>query len=128
MRKFEEGLKINFVDENNVFVGYDMHQDCCEYAGWFVSNEKPKAIAETPDFDFDGFVFDVGFMEDNVLGVSVVDVLGVSVVDEGGSVLFRLVREDNSEAFLCLFNCQNGYYSHGFTVKINGQEIHGGFL
>ena len=29
MKKFETGSKINFVDENNVFVGYDLSQNCC---------------------------------------------------------------------------------------------------
>ena len=31
------GRKVNFVDENNVVLGYDMSQDCCERAGWFIA-------------------------------------------------------------------------------------------
>ena len=29
---------INFVDENNVFVGYDLEQQCCEEADWFFTD------------------------------------------------------------------------------------------
>jgi len=120
MRKFEAGGKINFVDENNVFVGYDMDQDCCENAGWFVSKEKPKTILESPDFNFDEFVFDKDFFEESVLNRE--------EVEDGGSVLFRLIGKDNSEAFLCLFNSHNGYYGHGFNMKLGGQEVHSGIL
>ena len=35
MKIFEDNIKVNFVDENNVFVGYDMRQSCCEQAGYF---------------------------------------------------------------------------------------------
>lgn len=36
MKIFERDGKINFVDENNVLLGYDMSQDCCEHADWFI--------------------------------------------------------------------------------------------
>lgn len=41
MKIFEskDECKINFVDENNVFLGYSMGQDCCEYAEWFISDD-----------------------------------------------------------------------------------------
>jgi len=120
MKKFEADGKINFVDENNIFVGYDMNQNCCEHADWFVSREKPKTISETQDLNFDDFVFDKDFFEESVLEQS--------EVDDGGSVLFRLIGKDNSEAFLCLYNIHNGYYGHGFDMKIGGQEIHSGAL
>ena len=37
MKILEIGEKINFIDENNVFVGYDLGQNCCENASWFIS-------------------------------------------------------------------------------------------
>jgi len=123
MKKFKANGKINFVDKNDVFVGYDMNQDCCEHADWFVSKEKPKTISETQDFNFDDFTFDKDFFEESALEQS--------EVADGGSVLFRLIGKDNSEVFLCLYNSHNGYYGyygHGFHMEIRGQEIHSGIL
>ena len=31
--------KVNFVDGNDVFVGYDLGQCCCENADWFISEK-----------------------------------------------------------------------------------------
>jgi len=55
-------------------------------------------------------------------------ILEQSEVEYCESVLFRIVGKDNSEAFLCLYNIQNGYYGHGFDMKIGGQNIHLGTL
>lgn len=35
--------KVNFVDENNVVLGYDLSQDCCEHADWFIA-DKPQLL------------------------------------------------------------------------------------
>jgi hypothetical protein len=115
MKKFELLDKVNFVDENDVFVGYDMGKDCCEYLGYFISREKPNTIIDSVDIDLDNFVFDRGFFEDSILDRN--------IVDDGGSVLFRLIGKDDSEAYLCLYNCHNGYYAHGFEMKIDGHTV-----
>jgi hypothetical protein len=44
MKKFEDNGKINFVDENNVFMGYDMERSCCEVADWFISPKEENEI------------------------------------------------------------------------------------
>lgn len=120
MKKFEKDGKINFVDENNIFVGYDNIQNCCEEADWFISKEKPRTITGDQEFNLDGFVFDKDFFERTVLDQC--------DLYSGDSVLFRIVDKDNSEAFLCLYNSHNGYYGHGFTMDIGGISIHGGCL
>ena len=44
--------KVNFVDENNVVLGYDMEQCCCEDAGWFISdNEETTTVSSLPNSD-----------------------------------------------------------------------------
>ena len=112
--------KVNFVDENNVFVGYELAPQCCEQAGWFVSDVIVKAIEdqnnqicepeEMPDLE--GWNFDHEFFqkEENCNNYEVGDI-----------VIFRMVKGDE-EKFLHLFNIQNGYYSHGFEFKV-GNEI-----
>lgn len=108
---FENNEKINFVDSNNVFVGYDMGQCCCESAGWFISkkmeSEVPDAV-EKPD-TLPGWVFDRNYNFKEVTN---------SHFDEGGMVVFRLVN-GSDEKFLHLYNIHNGYYGHGFTFEID---------
>jgi len=114
MKIFETGQKINFVDDNNVFVGYDLGQDCCEYADWFISYKE----AVEPEFnglktlEFDGWCFDTTYFK------KLADAPGL---DEGGIAIFRLVFEDK-ELFLHLFNCHNGYYAHGFMFGVHSFE------
>lgn len=53
--------KVNFVDHNNVVLGFDNSQYCCECFGWFFSWELPKNIdykgTWKPD-NLESFVFD----------------------------------------------------------------------
>jgi hypothetical protein len=129
MKKFdskESGYwdeKVNFVDENNVVLGYDMGASCCESFGWYVAEE----IVCNPDLEdepeplWKDWVFDPAFFKEvePVRGEH-----GYSVLDEGGCVAFRLVRKDGREGelFLHLFNAHNGYYGHGFEFKV-GDEV-----
>jgi hypothetical protein len=114
MKIFEKDRRVNFVDENNVLVGFDMNQNCCEYFGWFISRKKEKEIKDdiqTPDVS--GYVFDPNFFE---------EVFNENEFGAGGMVIFRLVRGDK-EFFLHLYNSHNGYYSHGFNMEVRGKTI-----
>lgn len=110
MKIFDSGngwaTKVNFVDVNNVLVGYDMGQCCCEHADWFISDERSDTISQSviPD-DLEDFVFDKDFFVEN----------SGREFYEGGMVIFRLTN-GSREIFLHLFNVHNGYYSHGFTM------------
>lgn len=120
MKRFDKDGKINFVDENNVYVGYDLRQDCCEDADWFLHRDRCAKInpagAEEPDLTT--FRFDPDFFE---------DVLECTGLDEGGMVRFRLT--DGTETlYLHLYNCHNGYYGHGFTMEIGGKVMQQGTL
>ena len=112
--------KVNFVDDNNVFVGYDMGQSCCEHADWFIATEITKEISSEKDHprpDLDGYIFDVDFMEK-------VDSIGddYNELDEGGMVIFKMTKSGQPDLYLHLFNCHNGYYGHGFEMKI-GEDV-----
>lgn len=113
-RIFATDKKVNFVDTNNVFVGYDLSQDCCEQADWFLSGNIEEGIPENimkSDF-LDGYVFDTEFFKE----------ISGSDFEEGGMVVFKLVNI-HQEKYLHLFNCHNGYYAHGFEMKINDKKI-----
>jgi hypothetical protein len=120
MKVFERDYKINFVDKNNVLVGYDTNTSCCENADWFICKEKPSSIIDRIDYDLEDYVFDKMFFEKSILDQD--------SLEAGDSVLFRLVNKNNSELFLCLYNVQNGYYSHGFSMEIDGVQIRQDYL
>lgn len=112
--------KINFVDNNNVFVGYDIAQQCCENAGWFISEKEEVNILENSVPEVENYCFDVDYF------VKVVDEK-CDELDEGKMVRFRLTDGKN-ELFLHLYNCHNGYYSHGFEIKNNDNLLFDGYL
>lgn len=126
------GGKTNFVDDNNVLLGWDSGQACCENAGWFIATEvnhgrydEPVGEVKVEDGQakqllLSGHVFDPTFHVH-------ADVTGL---DAGDCVVFRLIGFDNEpDLFLHLYNAHNGYYSHGFTFGVPGEQpIYGGSL
>ena len=120
------GTKVNFVDDNNVFVGYDMGQDCCEYADWFISDvatDKIHSELYQPSV-LCGFVFDKSYFREieHKKPESPNHYL-----KKGKMIVFRLVSSDG-EMFLHLFNCHNGYYSHGFEMRHDQDALRTGGL
>lgn len=105
--------KVNFIDRNDTFIGYDTRTLCCEYADWFLSYKKDKKLTEsdmrgdwTPqkDLDVSGYCFDTGYFEEYDYRVQ-----------------FRMKKKGAPNIYLNLFNCHNGYYYHGFTAQVNGE-------
>ena len=115
MKIFDRDGKYNFVDDNNVFVGYSSQHDCCESFGYFFSDTIPSSRPESDEgVDIcDGWQFDTKFYQE----INPSDGYG-----EGTLAIFRLVK-DNEEMFLCLYNYHNGYYSHGFSMLEDGKVI-----
>jgi hypothetical protein len=118
------GNKINFVDENNVFLGYDLDQSCCEYADWFIDDmswqtQLPENISNYQKTEgYDGWLFDTEFRQ---------EVSNIKDMDEGSMVIFKITK-DGREKFIHIFNCHNGYYGHGFDFKIEDTIIESGTL
>ncbi len=115
--------KFNFVDDNDVYVGYDKGQDCCEYADWYIAEEITPYQYERDGMeknihDVEVYVFDRGFFEE----------VTSTNLDEGGMVAFKLVASGKPDLYLHLFNCHNGYYGHGFVVEHGGEIVKEGYL
>ena len=109
--------KVNFVDDNNVLVGFDMSQACCESFGWFVCSKEPTKIIEEENaekLETEEYQFDVDYFKEVTPDEE--------YWDDGGIAIFRLVNGE-SEMFLALHNSHNGYYSHGFDMKVGGKTI-----
>lgn len=110
--------KINFVDENNVFLGFDLEQGCCETSGWYISDTVSKHINHNQDIkiDLSGWAFDPNYFS---------LLKNQAELDEGEIAVFRIVKE-NEEKFIHLFNGHNGYYSHGFEFIKDEERIQKG--
>lgn len=117
---------VNWADENNVVLGYDEDQSCCEYASWVLVGADGERL-EDGDESIpwpDDFVFDPTYFES--LSDAELEQYDIDV-DEGDAVRFR-VTNGKEEGFIILFNCHNGYYGHGFDFMHGDQSIQEGAL
>lgn len=111
--------KVNFVDDNNVVLGYDTDQSCCEHADWFIADEPLEKImerSETPE-EMPGWNFDTSYFKE----------VSGDEFDAGSMAIFRIVNGD-AQKFIHLFNCHNGYYGHGFDFKAGETALKDGCL
>lgn len=112
------GGKVNFVDEKNVLVGYDMSSSCCEYFGWFIRESIDMTLGNSPEDDEDAKSVDERNEElkDHYFDTSFFDQGGDG--NETSFAVFKLIKRKNdaNPLYLHLFNCHNGYYSHGFSM------------
>ena len=120
MKIFERDGKINFVDGNNVFVGFDYESCCCENFGWFVADSPCDMTSDAPKKlkSIRNYSFDVNYFAEKCHYVE------GDEFECGGMVIFRLINKKGKERFLHLYNSHNGYYSHGFEIAVNGSEIY----
>ena len=118
MRIFETNGKINFVDDNNVFVGFDYSQDCCEDFGYKLIDKDGDEIDEKQS-DIHLLQFDSSFYEEDN---------DYKKYEYGGAGKFRRVDPTGVEIFLIIWNSHNGYYGHGFEMLEDGKEIRRGCL
>lgn len=119
--------KVNFVDDNDVFVGYDLSQCCCEHADWFIGDDLAKYLPEelNQPNSLDGYNFDKEYFEE--LSYLTRKDEDWNTLDAGSVAVFKLTN-GKDEKFLHLFNCHNGYYGHGFEVKHGGEVVNEGYL
>lgn len=101
--------KVNFVDENNVILGFDTSDDCCAHGGWFIGptpdwvpdkegyewDKEPKGIV-----DLAGFLFDPSYFSS-------------PKCTDAATAQFRITN-GMEERFITLYNVHNGYYGKGF--------------
>lgn len=125
MKIFDSDTKINFVDDNNVMVGYDTNQQCCESAYYYFSRVPGGPKIKVTDEQLQDYQFDINYRK-------YVNYLDHDVEGERGDGLYSAIafRLNSSQKtlYLMLYNCHNGYYSHGFEMRVNGQVIDDGRL
>ena len=123
--------KHNFVDENNVVVGFDASQSCCESFGYHWTHNEPVKYKEPEPLNVSEeflkpYRFDPAWFRqlENVSGEGQYS----APLEDGGAVAFKLTAEGQPDLFLILYNSHNGYYSHGFEMNVGGIVTHNGSL
>ena len=111
--------KVNFIDTNNVILGYDLGQDCCEHAFWTISetldgaNPIHQGDNEAPqEIELDGYCFDPEFCQR-------ADNDGAEQYVATFKLVHRAFGVTKPDLYVRLENHHNGYYSHGFTFRGN---------
>jgi hypothetical protein len=122
-------LRINFVDENNLLVGFDFASNCCEDFGWLISEEPAPpaecvaglddaATVEHVNKELEGWVFDPKFY---------LELSEDKKYEQEHYAVFRMFNKNQSR-YLHLYNKHNGYYSHGFEFMNGDKTIESGAL
>ena len=109
----EDRYRINFIDKNDCFVGFDWYANCCENFGYYVAPE----IAEggsAGNGSLDGFFFDTTAEPTEICNDS---------YDVDGLVAFKCINDEGDVRYLHLYNHHNGYYSHGWEASWGGGGI-----
>lgn len=112
------GDKYNFIDKNDLFVGYDTRTDCCEYADWDILDKPTRVFEMNARHSGEGledYVFDTA---SKVLGIEYT--VSTADLDEGDMVIFRLLHPTKEPLFLHIYNSHNGYYAHTALTNIPG--------
>lgn len=123
--------KVNFVDDNNVLVGYDMAQSCCERADWFISKTEDNNYPENGNKITEGledYFFDKDYFVEVEPAQEGSDDYKYSVLDSGGMVRFKLIAQDKEPLYLHIYNSHNGFYGHGFEFKIGDKVMREGSI
>ncbi|MGL6228615.1 MAG: hypothetical protein ACRC3J_05305 [Culicoidibacterales bacterium] len=117
MHIFNRKGKINFIDDNNVFVGWDESNQCCEYARWLFVTEIPKANEMLDAYDTHKTIKD---FHELVFKHTTPIKVDCSHHEDSAIALPLCMPGVNQpiKAYLILANKHSGYYSHGFTVGV----------
>lgn len=115
LRCFDNGGKVNYVDDRNRFAGFDTCQQCCESFGHGVYGLDGRKILPNVDNEWLSLSFaDCPPIEDD--GAELARLSGdddLHCADRGGMVRFKLVNVCGvHKAWLVFYNEHNGWYSH----------------
>ena len=121
MRIFKHKESVNFIDKNDVFLGYSLENSCCSHSGFELALDKAcKKKIEFETIDdvnkiIEGYEFDTKYMnkyfdkKDNSYGFAV----------------FRMTKKGSGNIYVILKNHHNGNYWNGFElskVEISGYK------
>lgn len=94
--------KVNYVDDNNLFAGFETDQQCCESATHRIEDSEGNIIEPENGNVFYDLLFTGELPEE-------------SEFDDTCTAHIPLKHETTNERYYLVFeNCHNGYYAHGY--------------
>lgn len=103
---------LNFIDENDVFLGFREEQMCCEKFLFNLAYDQ-KMKKEISFYDLkelssilNGYFFNTSYC-----------VMYYDQVRDAKTAVFKLEKENEEDIFIFLSNRHNGYYSHRFNLS-----------
>ena len=111
------GNRLNLIDKNNVFVGYDYDESCCESFGYEFRTSDNKEI-DYPE-NLSDFVF--------TLNHKIFEIVS-KYKDDGDSAYGFEITNGEDTLWFVIYNYHNGYYSHGFEFMNDKEQITRGSL
>jgi hypothetical protein len=112
------GNRLNLIDENNVFVGYDFESSCCEDFGYRFETSKRIIIEEKPDLN--GAFFTLNHKK--------LKATDDYYEDDGVEYGFEIRLSNGELIWFVIYNYHNGYYAHGFSFKNDKETLTEGWL
>lgn len=124
LKCFLQDDRVNFVDSENVFVGYEITQKCCEYSNFKISDYHGNFIMNDVLLKIhsgdNNFIFDKTFFE-------IFDPDEDQYENELKYVKFKIYTPEE-EYYLFIYNKHNGYYAHGFEFRDKDNIIQEGSI
>lgn len=97
--------KVNYVDDQNYFAGFDMEQRCCESADHWIEDSKGNKVEPNT---YNGCWYYLQFTGELPTEDELCDY-------DTYRVRIPLKHDcDNEPYYLVFENCHNGYYAHGY--------------
>lgn len=107
--------KVNYVDANNVVLGFDTERCCCESFGHAVvsslaeAKEVSEGRADPSPLDITAY----SFAQEPPHSVDCSE----DCAEYNHALAFRILAPNMRDLFVAIWNHHNGYYSHGFTLR-----------
>lgn len=135
LKCFLQDDRVNFVDTENVFVGYEITQKCCEYSNFKISDYDGNFIMNDILLKIhsgdNNFIFDKTFFEkfdpndDDDICRDTLKYVKFRIYTPK-EFLPQFVIEQ--EYYLFIYNKHNGYYAHGFEFRDKDNIIQEGSI
>ena len=101
--------RLNLIDGNNVFVGYDYSQDCCENFGYYFQEADGTKLDQDPNLNNAFFTLnhkDVSPLDDDDW-------------NEWFGIAFEIKLQTGEMIWFTIYNDHNGCATHGFDFGKN---------
>lgn len=105
----DNGMSVNFIDENDIFLGFSLEGQCCEQYGWYISN-KSRPFA---DDDYEKHLADCLYVKDKTC-LEGYTFKPKSFKLANSSAYAKIRHPTKPDLLVVVFNEHNGYYSHSY--------------